>query len=55
MGEGDSFIMDQLGQVGTAIVDCLDIADDQQHLDIAAATPKNPTTRRGGRSATDYR
>lgn len=31
----DSVIMDQLGPVGTAIIDHLDIADDQQHLDIA--------------------
>jgi len=34
----DSIIMDQLGPVGTAIIDRLDIADDQQHLDIAAGT-----------------
>src|SRR5436309_4706500 len=34
----DSVIMDQLGPVGTAIIECLDIADDQQHLDIAAGT-----------------
>ncbi len=34
----DSVIMDQLGPVGTAIIDRLDIADDQQHLDIAAGT-----------------
>jgi SAM-dependent methyltransferase len=30
--------MDQLGPVGTAIIERLDIADDQQHLDIAAGT-----------------
>ena len=34
----DSVIMDQLGPVGTAIIERLDIADDQQHLDIAAGT-----------------
>ncbi len=34
----DSVIMDQLGPVGDAIVERLDIADDQQHLDIAAGT-----------------
>ena len=34
----DSIIMDQLGPVGTAIIERLDIADDQQHLDIAAGT-----------------
>ncbi|MDO8306948.1 MAG: class I SAM-dependent methyltransferase [Actinomycetota bacterium] len=34
----DSVIMDQLGPVGTAIIDLLDIADDQQHLDIASGT-----------------
>ena len=34
----DSVIMDQLRPVGTAIVERLDIADDQQHLDIAAGT-----------------
>src|SRR5664280_893600 len=34
----DSVIMDQLGRVGTAIIERLDIADDQQHLDIAAGT-----------------
>jgi ubiquinone/menaquinone biosynthesis C-methylase UbiE len=32
----DSVIMDQLGPVGTAIIERLDIADDQQHLDIAS-------------------
>jgi SAM-dependent methyltransferase len=30
--------MDQLGPVGTAIIERLDIADDQMHLDIAAGT-----------------
>lgn len=30
--------MDQLSPVGTAIIERLDIADDQQHLDIAAGT-----------------
>jgi SAM-dependent methyltransferase len=34
----DLVIMDQLGPVGTAIIERLDIADDQQHLDIAAGT-----------------
>jgi len=34
----DSVIMDQLGPVSTAIIGSLDIADDQQHLDIAAGT-----------------
>jgi SAM-dependent methyltransferase len=30
--------MDQLGPVGTAMIERLDIAEDQQHLDIAAGT-----------------
>ncbi|MCY7298189.1 MAG: class I SAM-dependent methyltransferase [Ilumatobacteraceae bacterium] len=34
----DLVIMDQLSPVGTAIIERLDIADDQQHLDIAAGT-----------------
>ncbi len=34
----DSMIMDQLGPVGTAIIGRLDLADDQQHLDVAAGT-----------------
>ncbi len=34
----DSVIMDQLGPVGAAIIESLDIAEDQQHLDIAAGT-----------------
>jgi len=34
----DSVIMDQLGPVGTAMIERLDIADDQQHLDIASGT-----------------
>jgi SAM-dependent methyltransferase len=34
----DAVIMDQLGPVGRAIVDRLDIAEDQQHLDIASGT-----------------
>jgi len=34
----DSIIMDQLGPVGAAIIEHLDIAEDQQHLDIAAGT-----------------
>src|SRR3954454_2300268 len=34
----DSVIMDQLGPVGAAIIGRLDIAEDQQHLDIASGT-----------------
>jgi ubiquinone/menaquinone biosynthesis C-methylase UbiE len=34
----DSVIMEQLRPVGTAMIERLDIADDQQHLDIAAGT-----------------
>ena len=34
----DSIIMDQLGPVGTAMIERLDIADDQHHLDIASGT-----------------
>src|SRR5436309_16051958 len=34
----DSVIMDQLGPVGAAMIERLDIAEDQQHLDIAAGT-----------------
>ena len=34
----DSIIMGQLGPVGTAMIERLGIADDQQHLDIAAGT-----------------
>jgi ubiquinone/menaquinone biosynthesis C-methylase UbiE len=34
----DSVIMDQLRPVGTAIIERLEIADDQEHLDIAAGT-----------------
>jgi SAM-dependent methyltransferase len=34
----DSVIMDQLGPVGVAMIERLDIAEDQQHLDIAAGT-----------------
>ena len=34
----NSVIMDQLGPVGAAMIDCLDITDDQQHLDIASGT-----------------
>jgi ubiquinone/menaquinone biosynthesis C-methylase UbiE len=34
----DAVIMDQLAPVGTAIVESLDIAQDQQHLDVAAGT-----------------
>jgi SAM-dependent methyltransferase len=37
-GKWDAVIMDQLGPVSTAIIEHLDIADDQQHLDIAAGT-----------------
>ncbi len=34
----DAVIMDQLGPVGTAMIERLGIADDQRHLDIAAGT-----------------
>lgn len=34
----DAVIMEQLGPVGAAMIDRLDIAEDQQHLDIAAGT-----------------
>jgi SAM-dependent methyltransferase len=34
----DSVIMDQLSPVGAAMIERLDIAEDQQHLDIAAGT-----------------
>ncbi|MFZ0325275.1 MAG: class I SAM-dependent methyltransferase [Actinomycetes bacterium] len=34
----DSVIMDQLGPIGTAMIDSLAIAEDQQHLDIASGT-----------------
>ena len=34
----DSIIMDQLRPVGAAIIEHLDVGDDQQHLDIAAGT-----------------
>jgi SAM-dependent methyltransferase len=34
----DSLIMDQLGPVGAAMIGRLEIAEDQQHLDIAAGT-----------------
>ncbi|MFI5706285.1 class I SAM-dependent methyltransferase [Kribbella sp. NPDC051620] len=34
----DAVIMDQLGPVGTAMIERLDIAADQQHLDIASGT-----------------
>lgn len=34
----DLVIMDQLGPVGSAMIECLDIAGDQQHLDIASGT-----------------
>jgi SAM-dependent methyltransferase len=34
----DAVIMHQLGPVGTAMIERLDIAEDQQHLDIAAGT-----------------
>ena len=34
----DAVIMGQLGPVGTAMIERLDIADDQQHLDIASGT-----------------
>ncbi|TDO68562.1 ubiE/COQ5 methyltransferase-like protein [Kribbella sp. VKM Ac-2571] len=34
----DSVIMDQLGPVGAAMIERLDLAEDQQHLDIASGT-----------------
>src|SRR4051795_5842179 len=34
----DRIIMDQLAPVGAAMIERLDIAEDQQHLDIAAGT-----------------
>lgn len=34
----DSLIMAQLGPIGAAIIERLDLAEDQQHLDIAAGT-----------------
>ena len=34
----DSVIMDQLGPVGAAMIERLDIASDHRHLDIAAGT-----------------
>jgi SAM-dependent methyltransferase len=34
----DLVIMDQLGPVSAAMIGCLDIAGDQQHLDVAAGT-----------------
>src|SRR6476620_1374525 len=34
----DAVIMDQLGPVGVAMIERLDIAEDQQHLDIASGT-----------------
>lgn len=34
----DSVIMEQLGPVSAAMIGCLDIAEDQDHLDIAAGT-----------------
>src|ERR1700704_2209298 len=34
----DSVIMDQLGPVGAAMIEQLEIAEDSQHLDIAAGT-----------------
>src|SRR5215472_17197457 len=34
----DSVIMDQLGPVGAAMIDRLDVAEGQVHLDVAAGT-----------------
>src|SRR3954451_20459571 len=34
----DSIMMDQLGPVGTAIIESLDIAEEHRHLDIASGT-----------------
>jgi hypothetical protein len=42
--------MDQLGPVGTAIIERLDIADDQQHLDVAAGTGEPGADRRQARA-----
>jgi hypothetical protein len=41
----DSVIMDQLGPVSAAIIERLDIAEDHQHLDIAAPSLPIWTTR----------
>src|SRR6188472_1966580 len=34
----DAVIMDQLGPVSAAMIERLDVADDQRHLDIASGT-----------------
>jgi len=34
----DAVIMDQLAPVSAAMIECLDVSEDQQHLDIAAGT-----------------
>src|SRR5664279_1556342 len=34
----DSVIVEQLGPVSAAMIECLDIAEDHQHLDVAAGT-----------------
>jgi SAM-dependent methyltransferase len=34
----DSVIMEQLAPVSTAMIECLDVVEDQQHLDIASGT-----------------
>src|SRR5579885_2199760 len=34
----DAVIMDQLGPVGDAMIERLDVAEDHQHLDIASGT-----------------
>src|SRR6476646_7049539 len=34
----DAVIMDQLGPVGAAMIERLEVRDDQQHLDVAAGT-----------------
>ena len=44
----DSVIMDQLGPAGAAMIERLEIADDQQHLDIVSGTgvaTKQPAAR----------
>ena len=41
----DSVIMEQLCPVGAAIIERLDIAEDHQHLDIAAGTGDRKSTR----------
>ena len=55
----DPVIMDQLGPVSAAIIECLHIASDQQHLDVAAVIDLRLSgvgdERRTGRSADGIR